>query len=138
MTKRPAPRHYRLVKQPGFTTGNLTNLFVIPILSGIFAFGGFYYLTNAVLTRHGDDIAQIKTDIKQGNTEDAAAKAKIRDDFLAAQMKTSDGIAKLDTRLAVAETNQKAANDTLTKIADTLQRITTVSTGTSATMRGSR
>ena len=83
-------------------------------------------VTNGTLTRHGDDITQIKTEIKQANSEDLAAKAKIRDEFLASQVKTAEGIAKLDTRLAVAETTQKTQLETLNKIADNLQRIMTM------------
>jgi hypothetical protein len=128
MTQRRPARPYRpsVQKSSGFTLGNLTNLAAIPLITAIFSVGGFYYVTNGTLTRHGDDITQIKTEIKQGNTEDLAAKAKIRDEFLASQVKTAEGIAKLDTRLAVAETTQKTQLETLNKIADNLQRIMTM------------
>ncbi len=131
MGKRPAPRRQPAPYEgeeprPGFSLGALTNLGAIPILTAIFTVGGFYYITNSTLTRHTADIDQIKVEVKKGNEDDTAARAKIRDEFLAAQMKTSDGIGKLDTRLAVAETNQKIANDTLSKIADTLTKITTM------------
>ena len=108
----------------GFSLGSLTNLGAIPILTALFSVGGFYYVTNGTLSRHGDDITQIKTKVEATVVEDTAARNKIRDEFLASQVKTAEGIGKLDLRLAVAETNQKTANDTLSKIADSLNRIT--------------
>ncbi len=123
----PVPRRRRPPRvSEGYSIGSLTNLGAIPIITAIFTVGGFYYVTNGTLTRHTEDIVQIKTEIKQATDVDSAQRAKIRDEFLAAQMKTSDGIGKLDTRLAVAETQQKVANDTLSKIAESLNRITTV------------
>jgi len=116
--------------QPGFTIGSLTNLFAIPIVTGVIVMSGFYYVTNDKLGRYGADISRINDKIEISNksvldktAEDAAARAKIRDEFISAQMKTADGIGKLDTRLAVAEANQKIANEQLTKISDSLQKI---------------
>lgn len=106
----------------------LTSLGVIPILTAIFSVGGFYYVTNGTLTRHTDDIVQIKTKLESTATADTTERSKIRDEFLASQMKTVEGIAKLDTRLAVQEQAQKNGNDTLNKIADTLQKITAMPT----------
>ena len=54
--------------------------------------------------------------------EDSAARIKIREDFMTNQQKMTEVLGKLDTRLAVAETNQKATNDQLGKIVDLLQR----------------
>ena len=54
--------------------------------------------------------------------EDTAARTKIREDFMSNQQKMTEVLGKLDTRLAVAETNQKATNDQLGKIVDLLQR----------------
>jgi hypothetical protein len=118
--RRPAPQG------SGFTLGNLTNLGAIPLLTAIVTLSGFYYVTKDQLARQGEDIKVVTKTVTEKTTEDALARAKIRDDFIAAQIKTNEGIAKLDTRLAVAETNQKVANDTLTKIADSLQKITTL------------
>ena len=117
----------------GFTLGNLTNLMAIPLLTGGIILIGFYYTTSGTLMRYGDDIKTLNSKLEtttkvvtDKTTDDAVARAKIRDDFLASQLKTAEGIGKLDTRLAVAETNQKIANDTLNKIADSLQRITAI------------
>jgi len=108
----------------GYSLGSLTNLGAIPLLTAVFSVAGFYYVTNGTLSRHGDDIIQIKTKVESSVAEDNAARNKIRDEFLASQTKTAEGIGKLDLRLAVAETNQKTANETLSKIADSLNRIT--------------
>lgn len=109
-----------------FTLGNLTNLMLIPLLTGAIILIGFYYTTNSTLTRYGDDIKTIKTTVDTKVEADSIARTKIRDDFLTAQIKTNDGIAKLDTRLAVAETTQKTQLETLNKIADNLQRISSI------------
>ena len=110
----------------GFSLGSLTNLGAIPLLTAIVTLSGFYYVTKDQLVRQGEDIKSVTKTVTEKTNEDSAARQKIRDEFLAAQMKTTDGIAKLDTRLAVAETNQKTANDTLAKIADTLNKIATM------------
>ena len=110
---------------PTVTFGNLLNLFAIPLLTALIFGTGWYFVTSYRLNQSDVTVAEIKKTVIDKTQEDATARAKIRDDFLASQMKTADGIAKLDTRLAVAETNQKIANDTLSKISDTLQKITT-------------
>jgi hypothetical protein len=126
MAKRSTRRNYRPAppQATSFTLGNLTNLGAIVATIG--AISGFYYLTTYRLDQYSADISKVNKLVVEKTTVDDAARSKIRDDFLASQIKTAEGIAKLDTRLAVAETNQKAANDTLSKIADTLQRITTL------------
>ena len=108
----------------GFSAGSLTNLAAIPIATAVFTMVGFYYITNSTLQRHTEDITAVKNELKTATIDDNAQRAKIREEFLAAQTKTYEGIGKLDTRLAVAETQQKAANDTLTKIADEIARLT--------------
>lgn len=118
------PRRVSHQVPSGFSTASLTNLFVIPLLSAAFFGVGWYFVSSYRMNQNDLVVAEIKKTVIDKTTEDASARAKIREDFLASQMKTADGIAKLDTRLAVAETNQKVANDTLSKIADTLQKIT--------------
>ena len=116
-------------RQPisSFTPASLTNFFGIPFLTALFFGTGWYFVSSYRMNQSDATVAEIKKTVIDKTQEDATARAKIRDDFLASQMKTADGIAKLDTRLAVAETNQKIANDTLSKISDTLQKITTFS-----------
>lgn len=123
MTRRNPAKH-----DTGFSIGSLTNLGAIPILTALVTISGFYYVTKDQLERHDEAIKTITKTVTDKTAEDSTARAKIRDDFLASQIKTAEGIAKLDTRLAVAETNQKVANDTLKTIADTLQRITVIPT----------
>lgn len=121
------------VKEPvksGFTPGNLLNLGAIPIITGIITLIGFYYSTNSTLVRYSDEIKTLNTKIEaSGKTitdksvEDTAQREKIRDAFLQSQTRTNEGISKLDTRLAVAEQQQKTANEALAKISETLTKI---------------
>jgi len=116
---------YRQHQEPsGFNIASLTNLLVVPFLTGAIILIGFYYTTNSTLVRYGDDIKTVKATVDTKVEADTAARAKIREDFLTAQMKTNEGLGKLDTRLAVAETTQKTQLETLNKIADNLQRLT--------------
>jgi hypothetical protein len=120
-----------------FTLASLTNLVAIPVVTGGIALIGFYYVTNSTLLRYGDDIKNINVklestalQISKKTEQDDAARTKIRDDFLASQLKTVEGISKLDTRLAVAETQQTVTNQQLSKIVESLNKIVaTSSTG---------
>lgn len=134
MTKRTPQRrrHYRAVdvKEPvrsGFTMGNLVNLGAIPVITALLTVVGFYYQTNAKMERYGDEIVSIKRVVAEKTNEDNTQREKVREAFLNSQKETNSGIAKLDTRLAVAETQQKVANDALTKISETLQKISSFS-----------
>lgn len=121
------------VKEPvksGFTPGNLVNLGAIPLITGLITLVGFYYGTNTTLQKYGEEIKTINSKLEGASkaiadkgAEDNTQREKIREAFLASQTKTNEGIAKLDTRLAVAEQQQKTANDALTKISETLQKI---------------
>lgn len=121
------------VKEPvrsGFTLANLINLGAIPIITAGITFLGFYYGTNYRLERASEEIKAIQSKLESTGkvitdktNDDAVQREKIRDAFLQAQSKTNDGIAKLDTRLAVAEQQQKTSNEVLAKISDTLQKI---------------
>lgn len=121
MTKRATK-----TESPVFTLGSLLNLAAIPAITGAIILIGSYYTTNGTLSRYGEDIKTLQTTVNTKVEVDSAARTKIRDDFLASQIKTTEGIAKLDTRLAVAETTQKTQLETLNKIADTLQKITSL------------
>lgn len=123
------------VREPvksGFTPGNLVNLAAIPVITAILTGVGFYYSTNTKLERYGDEIKTIQSKLEGASkaitdkgADDNTQREKIREAFLASQTKTNEGIAKLDTRLAVAEQQQKTANEALTKISETLQKIST-------------
>lgn len=130
MARQPTRRRYRTVPQPiksGFTVGNLVNLGAIPILTAMLTVIGFYYQTNTRLERYGEEIVSIKKVVADKTNEDNVQREKVREAFLKSQDKTNDGISKLDTRLAIAETQQKIANDALAKINETLQRISNFS-----------
>lgn len=114
----------------GFTLGNLVNLGGIPLITAALTFAGFYYGTNYRLETYGEQIKSINLKLEAAGktisdktTDDAAQREKMRDAFLASQTKTNEGIAKLDTRLAVAEKQQETANAALTKISETLSKI---------------
>src|ERR1035437_4008117 len=109
----------RLRKLPG--------IIVIPFVTGVITLVGFYYATNETLSRYGEEIKSINSKIESGNKliiskadEDSTSRSKTRDDFLVSQIKTNEGIAKLDSRLAVAESQQTIANKQLEKISDSL------------------
>jgi hypothetical protein len=112
-----------------FTFASLTNLIAIPLITALFLFVGWYFVTSYRMNQNDITIAEIKKTVIDKTTEDNAARAKIRDDFLASQVKTAEGIAKLDTRLAVAETTQKTQLETLNKIADSMQKLTMMPNG---------
>ena len=110
----------------GGLTATLINVGGIPLITAIFILVGFYFTTSGTLVKYGEDIKTLKSTVDTKVEVDTTARAKIREDFLASQVKTAEGIAKLDTRLAVAEQQQKTSNETLTKISDTLTKITTL------------
>ncbi len=109
-----------------FTAGSLLNLFAIPFITVGSVMIGFYYTTGDTLRRHDEAIAAIQKDSKVVTDEDRKTRDNDRQVFLANAVKTADVLAKLDTRLAVNETKQEVANQTLNKIVDELSRITTV------------
>lgn len=95
----------------------------------ILAAGGAYGSIVWTQSLQSDDIRTIKTKLESSAKlssdkaqEEVGARNKIREDFMANQQKMTEVLGKLDTRLAVAEANQKATNDQLGKIVDLLQR----------------
>ena len=120
------PRRRSRVKGE-FSHGNLLNLVAIPFLTAAFGLIGWYYLTNDKLSQHDKAIVAIQLDTKQSTELDRKEREKVRNEFLSNQLRTTDILGKLETRLAVSETKQETANQTLNKIADELSRISTVS-----------
>lgn len=99
------------------------------VAGGFLMAGGAYFSIVWTQTSTTTDIKRLETAVQLATRlttdkaqEDTAARAKIRDDFIANQQKMAEVLAKLDTRLAVAETNQKSTIDQLGKIVDLLQR----------------
>ncbi len=141
MSKRPRRRvvyHEEPAAQPSlFSIDRLLSLTATPVIAAIIALVGFYFTTNATIQQQAEAIKLLtqqaeKTNVKietvsksvtDKTDNDNTQREKIRESFLAAQTKTSDGIAKLDTRLAVAENQQAVANTQLQKISETLDRI---------------
>lgn len=118
----------------GFTLGNLVNLGGIPLITAALTFAGFYYSTNFRLESYGEQIKTLNSKlegaskvISDKSVDDSAQREKIREAFLTSQTKTNEGIAKLDTRLAVAEKQQETANTALNKISETLSTISSFS-----------
>lgn len=122
----------------GFNLSSIVQLTFIPAMTAIVVLIGFYFTTSSTLTRYGEDIKTLKGVVDSKVEADIAARNKIREDFLATQLKTADGIAKLDTRLAVAETNQKTQLDTLNRISETLSKISSQTVGLGSNSGGRR
>lgn len=119
-----------------FGLDRILNLGAAPIITALVTLVGFYFSTNAALKQQGDEqkataakVEAISKQVADKTDADTSARVKIREDFLASQVKTAEGIAKLDTRLAVAETQQNIANQQLQKIADTLEKLSSFATG---------
>lgn len=133
---RPGPVEVAEPVKSGFTLGNLVNLGGIPLITAIITVSGFYYVTSYRLDEQDRTVRSLSSKlegagkvISDKSADELAQREKMRDAFLASQAKTTDGIAKLETRLAVAEKQQETANATLNKISETLSQISTF-TGT--------
>lgn len=131
---RPGPVEVAEPVKSGFTIGNLVNLGGIPLITAVITISGFYYVTNYKLETQDQAIKSLSVKLEAAgktitdkSSDDTMQRDKIRETFLASQVKTTEGIAKLDTRLAVAEKQQENINLTLTKISDTLSKISTFS-----------
>ncbi len=129
---RPGPVEVAEPVKSGFTIGNLVNLGGIPLITAVITVSGFYYVTNYRLEQQAESIKTLNLKLESAGkvvtdkaADDTAQREKMRDAFLASQSKTNEGIAKLDTRLAVAEKQQETANAALTKISETLSQIST-------------
>ncbi len=106
----------------GFNAATLFQVVLIPFVTGGIILAGFYYTTGDTLKRHDKELELLTTNAKV----ESGAREKVRDEFLISQQKIGDNIAKLDTRLAVSETKQETANQTLQKIADELSKISAI------------
>ncbi len=110
-----------------FDAAGLINMAAIPVLSAGLGLVGWYYLTSDTLKRHDDAIKTIQIESREQGATEAKAREDARKVFLDNQIKTTEVLGKLDTRLAVSETKQEVTNQTLSKIADELSRLTTTS-----------
>lgn len=122
VVEQPAP----LTPESGLRITLKQALFAVGV---VLAGGGAYFSIVWTQSSTTTDIKRLETAVQLATRlttdkaqEDTAARAKIRDDFIANQQKMAEVLAKLDTRLAVAETNQKSTIDQLGKIVDLLQR----------------
>lgn len=115
----------------GFNLATLVQMAGIPVLSAGLGLVGWYYLTSDTLRRHDEAIKTIQIEAKASNDIETKSRDEARKVFLDNQLKTAEVLGQLNTRLAVSETKQEVANQTLSKIADQLSRI-----GTGAPSRG--
>ena len=107
----------------GFNLATLLQVGLIPIITGFIILIGFYYVTGATLTRH-DKQLDVLTETSQ---KEAKAREAVRNEYLTSQQHIVENLGKLDTRLAVSETKQETANQTLSRIADELGKISAIS-----------
>lgn len=112
----------------GFNTATVVQVGLIPVLTVIFLAIGFYYTAGDTLRLHDTEIREIQKDRKKVLSDITEKRENDRNTFLTYQQKTNEILSKLDTRLAVSETKQEVANQTLAKIADELSKISAVST----------
>ncbi len=106
----------------GFNTATIVQVLAIPILTVAFYAVGNYFITGNKLAEHDTAIKSLVEAEKHDKEEDAKAREKTRNEFIGYQQKTTEILGKLDTRLAVSETKQETANQTLLKIADELAK----------------
>ena len=117
------PRRPRIVNGTSFTAAAWAQLLLVPLISGGIILAGFYYTTGDRLNQHEAAIAVIqKAEQKDRETADKR-REEIRNEYFTYQQKTNEILSKLDTRLAISETKQETANQTLSKIADQLSKI---------------
>lgn len=108
------------------TVGNAINFAAIVV-----ACTGFYFNTNSTLADHSKAIDRIEkliavheAELRRVEKSDMGERDKTRAEFLTRAEKTSDGIAELNKRMAVAETKYDAIRDELVKIGRQLEGVT--------------
>lgn len=139
MTKRPRVVYRDVPQQAGpFTVDRVVGWLAPMALAALVALTGFYYTTNSTVQQQSEQIKQLQKLVSDKTDTDNAQRDKIRESFLASQTKTNEGIAKLDTRLAIAEEQQKVANTQLTKIGDSLERLSNFALGTTTGATGKK
>lgn len=111
----------------GFNTATIVQVGLIPMLTVGFFSLGFYFTAGDTLRQHDKDIQAIQVDRAKVKATVDENREKDRNTFLIYQQKTNEILSKLDTRLAVSETKQETANQTLAKIADELSKIASMS-----------
>lgn len=107
----------------GFNWATVVQIGAIPIITGVFILSGFYYVTGNTLTRHDQQLQLLQASQAKDKEDESKQREKVRAEYMAYQQKNTEILSKLDTRLAVSETKQETANQTLAKIADELTKI---------------
>ena len=107
----------------GFNTATLFQVAAIPVITGCIILIGSYYVTGDTLSRHSKEIEALQTKTQKDREDETKSREKSRTEYLNYQQKTNEILGKLDTRLAISETKQETANQTLSKIADELAKI---------------
>ncbi len=118
-------QHRQRLPDRGFNTATLVQIAGIPVLTAGVYFVMQWALTGDTLKRHDDAIKTIQVEAKANIDAEIKAREDARKTFLDNQLKTTEILGKLDTRLAVSETKQETANQTLKEIAQELTRIGT-------------
>ena len=111
----------------GFNLATVAQIGLIPILSVAFYFITTWATTGDRLAQHDTAIRTLIANSQSNKEEEDKAREKTRAEFMSYQQKTTEILGKLDTRLAVSETKQETANQSLQKIVDELARINSVS-----------
>lgn len=122
MARKPVAQTLAQPQLSGFNLATLFQVGFIPLLTAIIILTGFYYVTGATLTRHDKQLDVLTSNVQS----EVKARESVRNEYLASQQKINENLGKLDTRLAVSETKQEVANQTLTRIADELGKISTI------------
>lgn len=110
----------------GFNWATIFQVGFIPVVTAAIVVSGFYYITQDTLARHNKEIEALTTKAQA----EAVARQAVRDEYLLSQQKINENLGKLDTRLAVSETKQETANQTLSRIADELVKLTSATVRT--------
>lgn len=114
-----APRH----KKPTGVFDNIGHYLLIPVLTAALAFIGWYYLTDYKVSEIQKTSIELSKKADKDKEQERLEREKLRDKFLEVFNKQSDTLAKLDTRLAVGEAEQKIVARSLQTISEQLTRL---------------
>ncbi len=134
MPRRRSAYHVEAEVTPSPPASNwLTALGHVPVtfvLTFIVTAAIFYGVTQYRLASYDTELVALKSwkdqmgpQLQTRLDQEAQQRTGVRNEFLANQARTTEILAKMDSRLAVSETKQEAANQTLNKIADELARL---------------
>lgn len=140
MPQRRRRPSYHVDAEVTASPGWLASIGTVPIfyvLGAIVTLSGFYYVTTEKMRTHEEKIKLLETKFDASGPQmtaridnEAEARRRARDEFLANQKETASVLGQIASRLAVSETKQETTNKsldttnaTLAKIADQLTQI---------------